>query len=214
MKRSPHPSKYAAVYLRVSTDDQKHDSQRDRIEDWCAREGIDVETLEWFEDTESGRRMDRKHFDRLRAEVIAGRCRTIIVYKLDRISRDLLDGMDVLRQWLKAGARVVSVTEQIDLSGPVGQIIAAVLLGLAEIEWGYRKERQADGIKVAKANGVYKGREKGSTKGDPRRARELRELGLGASEIATAMGVTRETVYNYLRTAKSAHGDNPPTPDQ
>jgi DNA invertase Pin-like site-specific DNA recombinase len=190
---------YRGVYLRVSSDDQRNDSQRDRIEDWCRREGIDVDGLEWYEDVESGRTMDRREFDRLRNDIARGKCRTVVVYKLDRISRDLLDGMNVLREWLKAGARVVSVTEQIDLSGPVGQIIAAVLLGLAEIEWSHRRERQADGIKVAKAKGVYTGRVKGTTKANPARARELRQLGLHPNEIATTMGVGLRSVYNYLR---------------
>lgn len=57
-------------------------------------------------------------------------------------------------------------------------MIAALLLGLAEIELEYRAERQAAGIEVAKRKGIYKGRQKGTTKAEPARARQLRQRGL------------------------------------
>ncbi|NQU22110.1 MAG: recombinase family protein [Candidatus Nealsonbacteria bacterium] len=65
------------------------------------------------------------------------------------------------------------------------------------MEW--RKRRQAEGILVAKKLGKYRGRLPGTTKGQPGRARELREHGLKLLEIATAMGVSKSTVIRYLR---------------
>ena len=56
------------------------------------------------------------------------------------------------------------MTQQIDLSGVVGRMVASVMFGLAEIELEYRRERQAAGIQVAKKAGVYRGRQKGTTK--------------------------------------------------
>jgi DNA invertase Pin-like site-specific DNA recombinase len=73
-------------------------------------------------------------------------------------------------------------------------MIAAVLLGLAEIELEYRRERQPAGISVAKKRGVYKGRKKGK----PERARELKDKGLSPGEIATALGVSERTIWRYL----------------
>lgn len=105
----------------------------------------------------------------------------------------------LLADWTERGLRVVAVTQAIDLSGPVGRMIAAVLLGLAEIEWEYRRERQAAGIEVAKKRGVYKGRKRGTMKGNPVRALELRARGLATAEIATALGVDARTVRRYLR---------------
>jgi DNA invertase Pin-like site-specific DNA recombinase len=90
------------------------------------------------------------------------------------------------------------VTQQIDLSGPVGRMVASVLFGLAEIEWEYRRERQAAGIAVAKAQGVYHGRQQGTTKALPQRAATLRQRGLTVLEIATALGVSERTVFRYL----------------
>ena len=80
-------------------------------------------------------------------------------------------------------------------------MVASVLFGLAEIELEYRRERQAAGIRVAKARGVYQGRKKGTTKAMPHRIRELRKRGLTAAEIATATGVSERTVFRYLKIA-------------
>jgi DNA invertase Pin-like site-specific DNA recombinase len=83
----------------------------------------------------------------------------------------------------------------------VGKIVAAVLLGVAELEWTDRKERQAAGIALAKKAGVYRGRKAGTTKGRPARARELRDKGMLAPEIAAALRVSTRTVFRYLQAA-------------
>ena len=85
-----------------------------------------------------------------------------------------------------------------DLSGAVGQMIASLLFGIAEIEHQHIKERQAAGIAVAKAKGKYKGRQKGTTKAKPERARTLHAKGLTPQEIATALNVSERTVFRYL----------------
>jgi DNA invertase Pin-like site-specific DNA recombinase len=63
-----------------------------------------------------------------------------------------------------------------------------VLFGLAVIEWEYRRERQAAGIAVAKARGVYRGRRKGTTKAQPQRAHTLRRAGLTVPETLNLSG--------------------------
>jgi DNA invertase Pin-like site-specific DNA recombinase len=97
--------------------------------------------------------------------------------------------------------KIVVTTQQIELNGPLGRMIAAVMLGLAEIELEYRHERQTAGIEVARKKGIYKGRLKGTTKAKPQRARELREQGLTVPEIAKALGTSERTVWRYLETA-------------
>jgi len=77
-------------------------------------------------------------------------------------------------------------------------MMASVMLGLAEIEMEYRRERQEAGIRVARTNGVYKGRKKGTTKAKPVRAKLLRDKGLKASEIANALNVSERTVFRYF----------------
>jgi DNA invertase Pin-like site-specific DNA recombinase len=56
------------------------------------------------------------------------------------------------------GVRVIAITQQIDLSGPVGHLIASLLFGIAEMELQHSKERQAIGIALARKHGLYTGR--------------------------------------------------------
>ncbi|MBF0367724.1 MAG: recombinase family protein [Oligoflexia bacterium] len=187
-----------ACYCRVSSSHQKNASQRAEIQGWLRRQGIRSSQTRWFEDKESGKTRRRPAFDSLQKAVFDGVVKTIVVWKLDRISRRQNDGINLLADWCERGIRVVVVTQQIDLNGAVGRMIASVLFGLAEIELEYRRERQAAGIRVAKTKGAYQGRKKGTTKAQPDRAIKLHRQGLRVSEIANALGVTQRTVFRYL----------------
>jgi len=185
-------------YIRVSTSRQKHDSQRAEIQRWLDGNGIRPDQIVWYADKESGTTMQRPEFDRLQRDIFDGKVKTVVLWKLDRLSRRLKDGVNTLAAWCERGVKIVVVTQQIELNGPVGRMIAALLLGLGEIELEYRRERQMAGIAVAKRNGVYMGRRKGTTKKTPDRARELRDKGLTSAEIATALGVSQRTVFRYI----------------
>jgi hypothetical protein len=95
--------------------------------------------------------------------------------------------------------KIVVITQQIELNGVAGRMIAALLLGLTEIELEYRQERQPAGIEVAKRKGIYKGRRKGTTKAEPSRPKQLRAKGLAVAEIATASGTNNRMVQRYLK---------------
>lgn len=186
------------VYLRVSSHSQKGDSQQAAITHWLERHGHDLSQVRWYTDTETGRTLQRPGFQALQAGIFSGEIKTVVVWKLDRLARSLREGVNVLADWCQRDVRVVSVTQQIDLSGAVGQLIASLLFGMAEIEHQHIKERQAAGIAVAKEKGIYAGRKKGTTKAKPERARELRTKGLNAKEIANALKVSERTVFRYL----------------
>ena len=189
-----------AAYIRVSTYDQRTGSQREEISRWLKNHGIDPERIQWFEDKETGSKMDRPAFFEMRRLIFAGEFKTLLVWKLDRLSRDMLDGITTLRTFLNQGVGLISVTQQIDLSGVIGQMVAAVLFGVAEMELQNNKERQAAGIALAKKGGVYKGRKKGTTKLKPEKVLEMRET-LKPRQIAKLMDVTPKTVYNTLKRA-------------
>lgn len=197
-KPAPVPARPIACYLRVSSRSQTHDSQREVLGQWLAAHGIDLDRVQWYVDTESGRKMSRPAFDQLRADIFSGVVKTVIVYKLDRLARRLREGLDLLCDWSDAGVRVVSVTQSLDLSGTVGKMVAAVLLALAQIEAEYREERQRAGIAVAKRKGVYKGRRPGTSKADADRAKKLKAKGLTVAEVATALGISGRTAARYL----------------
>ena len=70
-----------------------------------------------------------------------GEAKTVVVWRLDRLTRKQRDGINTLADWCEKGVRVVSVTQQLDLSGATGRLITGVLF--AEMELEAIKERQA-----------------------------------------------------------------------
>ena len=187
------------IYVRVSTVGQNAAGQKREIRRWLKGNGIDEKDVEWYVDKATGNNLDRPELERLQRDIFSGEIETVVVWKLDRLSRNLREGINVLADWCDRGLRVVSITQQIDFNGALGKMLAAVLLGVAEMEQETRRERQAAGIAAAKERGnVYTGRIAGTTKAKPNRALELRNKGLNDSEIATAMGISRRTVQRYL----------------
>jgi len=195
--------KSVAAYVRVSTKGQKTDSQEQEIAAWLRNNGYDGRQVEWYIDRVSGKTLNRPEFERLQRDVFDGKVKTVICWKLDRLSRRLRDGVNLLAEWCERGLRIAVVTQRIELNGAVGRMIAAVMLGLAEVEMEFRAERQAAGIKAAKRKGIYIGRKAGTTKAKPRRASELRQRGLTDAEIATSLGTSVRTIQRYLRAAEA-----------
>ena len=87
--------------------------------------------------------------------------------------------------------KIVVVTRQFELNGVIGRTIAALLLGLAEMQYQRTPESRH---RRAKARGVCTGRAIGTTKANPGRARELKTKGLSMDEIARGLGVSTRTV--------------------
>ena len=193
-----------AAYIRVSTDDQNVAGQKAELRQYCESHGIT--DVKFFEDTGSGKNTDRPALKALQAAIFAGEVKTVLISRLDRLSRKLKDGVNILTDWLDAGLRVVAVKQQHDLSGTSGRLVAGVLLSVAEYERATTLERQAAGIAAAKAKGgLYNGRAKGATKPgvNPAEALDLHRKGLKSAQAARAMGVSRATYYRYLKACQS-----------
>jgi DNA invertase Pin-like site-specific DNA recombinase len=151
-----------ACYCRVSTQHQKNDSQQAEIKRWLKNNGFDMPAVRCFEDKETGATTRRFAFEQLQKANIDGLVKTVVVWKLDRISRRHRDGIKVLADWCEWDVRVISATQQIDLSGAVGRMVASVMFGLTGMELEYRRQRQAAGIGMARKKGVHTGRLKGT----------------------------------------------------
>ncbi|MAD79244.1 MAG: resolvase [Planctomycetaceae bacterium] len=188
-----------AAYVRVSTTGQNVAGQRREIRRWLQGNGLSE--IHWYVDKDSGDYLDRPELDRLQNDIFMGQIDGVVVWKLDRLSRSMKDGIVTLEEWLSKGIRFVSVTQNFDFQGAIGKIVAALLFGIAEMEQETRRERQAAGIAAARERGVYKGRQPGTQKAPPERALQLRKRGLTISEVAQALGVSRATVHRYLHQA-------------
>ena len=184
-----------ACYVRVSSVSQNEESQVNELSTYCKNHGFEPV---WFIDKATGMNLERPAFEAMQAQLFSGEFKIVIVYKLDRLSRSLSDGLIVLSDWLNRGIRLVATSQQFDFDGAIGKLLASVLLAVGEMEQETRKERQAIGVENAKRQGVYKGRKVGSTKGSPEQAKNLRLEGKKIKEIASIMGVGVSTVRRYL----------------
>ena len=121
---------------------------------------------------------------------------TLVVTRIDRLARSVRDLQDIVHE-LKAKGVALKATEQpVDTGTAAGKAFLDMLGVFAEFETNLRRERQLEGIRAAKAKGVYKGRKPSI---DPAEVRRLREAeGLGPSAIARRLGIGRASVYRVL----------------
>ena len=188
-----------AIYYRVSTAGQSIDSQEEAITRYC--KGKEITPIATFTDKSTGSNIKRPAFDDLQSAIFNGEIDCVLIYKLDRLSRSMRDGINILADWLEDGVRVVSVSQQFDFSGTTGKLIAGVLFGVAEMELELRRERQREGIDAAIKKGVYSkhGRKKGANTHNHNRIIELQTQGHTKTEIARAIGCNRQTVWRVLK---------------
>ena len=133
-----------------------------------------------------------------RSSSSSGRATSWWFSKLDRLGRNTRDVLNLVHELEQKGACLRVLEPAIDTCGPMGRMVITVLGMVAEMELGFIKERQRAGIEAAKAEGVYKGR---PVKFDRARIIELRKQGMGATEIAKAVGCKRGAVYLALKAA-------------
>jgi DNA invertase Pin-like site-specific DNA recombinase len=185
-------------YVRVSTTDkgQTTASQRQIIRQWQVQNHVRAEDIKWYEDRMSGATVDRPQLKKLLKAITEGKIDTLVVFRLDRLSRSTLDGLKVLADVAEKGIRVVSVSENIDFSNSTGRLIASILLSVASFERETTISRIKAGISAARAAGKHCGRPRDDKK--LKQIRRMFESGVKATVIATKLKCTRSNVYCAL----------------
>jgi len=135
-------------YIRTSTADQNTARQEVLMQEL----GVD----QMFIDRMSGKNTDRPELKRMMTFVREGD--TVIVESISRFARNTRDLLDLVEQLIKKNVEFVSKKEAIDTTTPTGKFMLTVFGAVAELEREYILQRQREGIAIAKANGVYKGR--------------------------------------------------------
>src|ERR1700687_4146340 len=184
-------------YARVSTLDQDLSIQR------AALKAAGCEVIR-AEKASGPRRDGRSELQMLLDFLRAGD--TLVVTRIDRLARSLKDLQDIVHE-LKARGVALKATEQpVDTGTAAGKAFLDMLGVFAEFETNLRRARQLEGISVAKARGVYKGRKPSIDADEVLRLRRDEKLGLAA--IARRLGIGRASVYRLLGkpTAGSANG--------
>ena len=182
-------------YTRVSTVAQTLEQQNGALE--AAGVG------KVFSDVMSGARDDRPGLAALMDYVREGD--TVVVWKLDRLGRNMLHVLQTVRDMTERGVTLVSVTDGIDSSTPAGRMMIGVLGSLAEYERELVKERTALKRAASRANGTKFGRPRKVSDGNHiATARRMKADGHTGKDIAKFLGVSRATLYRYLDEDRAA----------
>ncbi|MHC4689684.1 MAG: recombinase family protein [Planctomycetota bacterium] len=193
--------KLTALYVRVSTQDKQTKglkSQEEALQEYCKNHNITNTKV--YRDTMTGGTLERPALQQLKQDIFVGKVGAVVVWKLDRLSRSLKDGINLLVDWLEKDIRVVAVSQQFDFSGSVGQLIASVLLGIGQMERQNIRENIARGMRAAKERGVKIGGSKPKISSDE--VVQLKQQGMNISQIAKRLDCSRQTVYTALQRAE------------
>jgi DNA invertase Pin-like site-specific DNA recombinase len=121
---------------------------------------------------------------------------------MDRLARNLDDLRAIVRVLTAKGVRVQFVKEQLTFTGEdtaMATLLLSVMGAFAEFERALIKERQREGIALAKNRGVYRGRQKSLTSSQILDLQHRAAAGEAKAGLAREFGISRETVYQYLR---------------
>jgi DNA invertase Pin-like site-specific DNA recombinase len=188
-----------ALYLRVSTDQQSVDMQRQELLEFCERRGWQV--VAQYSDTMSGGRDSRPELNKLMADAHKRRFDAVVVWKFDRFARSVSHLLRALELFKSIGIEFVSFSEAIDTSTAVGKMTFTVLGAVAELEKSLIRERVIAGQRAARNRGVRFGRPRVTV--DAREVARLRAEGKPYATIARLMEVSVGSVFRAAQTVRA-----------
>lgn len=176
-------------YIRVSTVEQNASRQ------------LDGQTLDRvFEDKISGKSTHRPQLQAMLEFVREGD--TILVHSMDRLARNLDDLRHLVKDLTSKGIKIQFMKENLIFTGddsPMANLLLSVMGAVAEFERALIRERQMEGIALAKKEGKFKGRKPKLSNQDIEEIRSRSEAGENKAKLAREYGVSRETLYKKLR---------------
>ena len=176
-------------YVRVSTYEQNADRQLD---------GLKLDKK--FVDTVSGKSLSRPQLDALIHYIREGD--TVLVHSMDRLARNLDDLRKLVNQLTAQQVKIQFIKENLTFTGEdsaMSQLLLSVMGAFAEFERKLIKERQMEGIALAKKRGAFKGRKPSLSATQAQEMKERARYGESKASLAKHFKVSRETVYQYLK---------------
>jgi DNA invertase Pin-like site-specific DNA recombinase len=176
-------------YIRVSSDDQNIDRQL-----------VDVPVDKKFIDKLSGKNTNRPAYIEMMNFVRQGD--TLIVHSLDRLARNLYDLQTIVKTLVKKGVQVQFMKESLTFTGddsPISHLTLSIMGAFAEFERSIIRERQLEGIRLAKTKGIYKGRKRKLNSLEVEAIMKRLEYGHSKTEVAKEFNVSLRTIYSYLK---------------
>ena len=195
--------RFTAIYIRVSTNGQKTDSQKKELLAYCrGRRWANPVT---YEDKMSGAVTSRPQLERLMQDMRAGKIERLVCFKLDRLGRSLTHLALILDEMNRLQVPLVCIGQGIDTSAdsPAGRLQLNVLMAVAEFERGIIKERVNAGLKAARARGVRLGRPATLHRREPA-VLKLKRAGLGLRQISRQLKMPVSSVHSILHGSPGA----------
>ena len=176
-------------YVRVSTFEQNTERQL---------EGVQLDRT--FTDKASGKDTARPELEKLLEFARQGDL--VLVHSMDRLARNLDDLRRIVGDLTRRGIQIQFVKESLTFTGedsPMATLMLSVMGAFAEFERALIRERQREGVSLAKQRGAYKGRKKSLTEQEVADLKTRAAAGEPKAQLARAVGISRVTLYQYLR---------------
>ena len=190
-------------YIRVSTEHQETARQQEIM---C---GYQIDRI--FSEKLSGANADRPHLRAMLDYVREGD--TLFVESISRLGRSTKDLLNIIDTLTEKGVTLISHKEKIDTDTPTGKFMLTVFAALSQLEREQLKQRQREGIEIAKAQGKYTGRKPIPT--DWTRFGQLygewRAKNITGRDFMRKMGLTANTFYRRIREYEITHHITEPT---
>src|SRR5215211_7795200 len=175
-------------YVRVSSFEQNPDRQLD---------GLALDRV--FTDHASGKDTQRPQLAALLQFAREGD--TVVVHSMDRLARNLDDLRRLVQGLTRRGVRFEFIKEGLTFTGddsPMATLLLSVMGAFAEFERALLRERQREGIALAKQRGAYRGRQRRLSAAQIQGLRQRVQAGETKARLAREVGISRETLYQYL----------------
>lgn len=190
-----------AVYARVSTGEQTVENQRIELARYC--EARRWQAIEYLDEGVSGASETRKALDALMRDARRRRFDALVVWRLDRLGRNLRHLVMLIDELSALGVGLVSLGEGIDTQTPAGRLQLHVLAAIAEFERARIAERVRVGMARAKAQGKHVGRPRPNVTEEQLRSVDA----LSLRDAAAQLGISKSFLHRWRlsqRAPKSA----------
>ena len=184
-------------YARISTEGQQVARQE------IILQNLGVERV--FVETCSGKNTDRPELKKMLTFIREGD--TVVIESISRLARNTKDLLLLVDEFSKRGVAFVSQKENIDTTTPTGKFILTVFGAIAELEREYILQRQAEGIAIAKANGVYKGRKPLDCPDFDKVYQQVKLGKISATEAFRQLNISKSTYYRRVRERQRSAGN-------
>ena len=184
-------TKRAAIYVRVSTNQQETEMQKAELKEYCDNRGWN-HTL-YPDEGKSGARIDRPELNRMLADMRKRKIDVIVIWAFDRLARSLKQLLSIAEECQSMGVDLVSLKQNVDTTLPAGRLTFQILGAVAEFEREMLRERVRAGMAQAKRAGKKVGRpaRRQFHSSDIERMKALRAKGASVRKLAAAFQTTQ-----------------------